>query len=225
MDILGRNSDTKEIAKKYGLDISTVKKIFQNREVIEEQFYKSPAMKKPRTCKYEIINDGLYTWFQSNNNLIITGDILKEKGKELARIHNVDGFTGSNGWLQKFKTRYNIKYKKFHGEAGESDHLSADIWKSQVVDFFGDFLDEDIFNLDETALFYKMCPNGTLTSTQGQLTGIKKDKSRVTLLIGSNILGDERKIIMIRKHLKPRCFKGKNISSNEYLQSQKAWMS
>uniref|UniRef100_A0A0N5BQ91 DDE-1 domain-containing protein n=1 Tax=Strongyloides papillosus TaxID=174720 RepID=A0A0N5BQ91_STREA len=71
----------------------------------------------------------------------------------------------------------------------------------------------------------QMCPNGTLTSTQGQLTGIKKDKSRVTLLIGSNILGDERKIIMIRKHLKPRCFKGKNISSNEYLQSQKAWMS
>uniref|UniRef100_A0A0K0FFG2 HTH CENPB-type domain-containing protein n=1 Tax=Strongyloides venezuelensis TaxID=75913 RepID=A0A0K0FFG2_STRVS len=218
MEILGKNGDEskEEISMKYGLDISTVKKIFQNREAIEKQFYKSPAMKKPRTCKYEVINNVLHMWFQSNSNLIITGDILKEKGKELARIHDIDGFTSSNGWLQKFKDRYNIKYKKFHGEAGKSDHLSASIWKNQVDDFLSDFLDKNILNLDETALFYKMCSNETLTSTQAQLTDIKKDKSSVTLLIENNILGYERKIIMVGKHLKPRCFKGKNISTNEY---------
>ena len=53
---------------------------------------------------------------------IITSDILKEKAHEiwqlLPQYSDVEEPKWSNGWLDRFKKRHNIKKYSNHGEAG-----------------------------------------------------------------------------------------------------------
>ncbi|UYV69802.1 hypothetical protein LAZ67_7000778 [Cordylochernes scorpioides] len=45
-----------------------------------------------------------------------------------------DNFEASNGWLEKFKARRNIAFKRLHGEAGSADANSVATWKGFVMD-------------------------------------------------------------------------------------------
>ena len=62
---------------------------------------------------------------------------------------------------------------------------------------------EDIFNADETGLFFRMLPNQTLATSVRK--GTKKDKERITLLLTANAAGTEKlKPIVIGKSAQPR---------------------
>ncbi len=70
----------------------------------------------------------------------------------------------------------------------------------------------DIYNFDETALFYRLKPNKTLASCR--IAGSKESKDRLTIGVCFNSTGtDKCKLVMIGKHEKPRCF-GKNFNSS-----------
>ena len=84
---------------------------------------------------------------------------------------------------------------------------------------------EDVYNADETGLFFRMTPDQTL-ATQA-VKGKKKDKARITVLLCTNATGtDKLKPLVIGKSAKPRCFK--NISKEnlgvKYEANKKAWM-
>src|SRR5258707_3441214 len=68
------------------------------------------------------------------------------------------------------------------------------------------YCDQDIFNMDETGLFWKLTPNRTLaTEARG---GGKKSKDRVTLALTVNGDGSEKlEPWIIGKSQNPRCFK------------------
>ena len=86
---------------------------------------------------------------------------------------------------------------------------------------------EDIYNVDETGLFYKLLPDRTYTFKGENCHGGKRSKERITLLLGSNMTGtDKLKPLVIGKAAKPRCFKGINIDSLPvlYRANAKAWM-
>ena len=56
----------------------------------------------------------------------------------------------SQGWLQKFKERFNIKFKKAHGEKLSADHDSAQDYTNDILPGIIEQYDErDIYNLDE----------------------------------------------------------------------------
>ena len=66
-----------------------------------------------------------------------------------------------------------------------------------------DYRLEDIFNCDETGLFWKMEPNRGLST--GPIRGIKQDKDRVTILLTCNSTGTEKlKPLFIHKFQTPR---------------------
>ena len=65
----------------------------------------------------------------------------------------------------------------------------------------------DVFNADETGLFYKAAPSGTLTVSGTHPTGDKTPKDRVTVLLLCNSTATEKKEYEIGKLKKPRCFK------------------
>ncbi|UYV69910.1 K02A2.6-like [Cordylochernes scorpioides] len=54
---------------------------------------------------------------------------LERKGYTLALKMGQDNFEASNGWLEKFKARRNIAFKRLHGEAGSVDANSVATWK------------------------------------------------------------------------------------------------
>ena len=71
---------------------------------------------------------------------------------------------------------------------------------------------EDIYNVDETGLFWKLAPNQGL-STQA-LPGKKKDKSRVSLVFCSNATGtDKVPIWMIGTARRPRTLQRVNFTA------------
>ena len=49
----------------------------------------------------------------------ISGPIIQEEALQIALKMNATGFTASNGWLEKWKIRHNIKQFRVAGEDGE----------------------------------------------------------------------------------------------------------
>ena len=81
--------------------------------------------------------------------------------------------------MSNFKTRYNLSKFKI---VGESASISAELVNaarersSKVIKAFANKHGwQNVFNLDETALFYKLLPSATLS--ESKVSGIKMDKS------------------------------------------------
>ena len=82
----------------------------------------------------------------------------------------------------------------------------------------------DIYNADETDLFYQLMPNKTL-ARKDDCAGMKKSKQRVTLLLGANMDGsDWLHPLLIGKFANPRCLKNVHSLPVTYKHGKKAWM-
>jgi len=70
------------------------------------------------------------------------------------------------------------------------------------------FSDQDVFNADETGLFYSLMPDKTLKFKDEKCIGGKLSNERVTVLVCANLLGTEkRQLFVIGEPKNPRCFK------------------
>ena len=50
------------------------------------------------------------------NNLPVNGTVVKEKAIGYAKELQIEGFTASNGWFERWKTRFNVSFKAIAGE-------------------------------------------------------------------------------------------------------------
>ena len=73
------------------------------------------------------------------------------------KLRKID-FLASNGWLESFRKRYLIDFKNLHVEAESADTVSASQYVSKLPEMCRVYRSEDIFNADETPLFYKALP-------------------------------------------------------------------
>ncbi len=74
-------------------------------------------------------------------------------------------------------------------------------WKSKLPDHLLGYSLKDIYNLDETGLFYRSLPDKSLTIRGKDCTGGKKSKDRLTCALIVNALGDVLKTTVIGKLL------------------------
>ena len=90
--------------------------------------------KIPRTSIYATVNKHLYEWYTlaCSKNIYPGGPQLIEKGLQIAAKLGVIGFKGSNGWLEKWKNKYNVKQLKVIGETGDVVCETIDSWKSKL---------------------------------------------------------------------------------------------
>jgi hypothetical protein len=90
----------------------------------------------------------------------------------------------------------------------------------------GGYEAKDIFNCDETGLFWLSRPNRTLALRAEQAKGTRKSKNRVTVLFICNADGSEKHPLIIIGRTQPRALTGKNLSSLSvtYAKQGKAWM-
>ncbi|UYV82887.1 hypothetical protein LAZ67_22001238 [Cordylochernes scorpioides] len=91
------------------------------------------TLKRDRDGEFPEIEEALFRWIRQANamKLAINGNILKEKAILLALKMGQDNFEASNDWLEKFKARRNIAFKRLHGEAGSVDANSVATWKGR----------------------------------------------------------------------------------------------
>ncbi|XP_057324247.1 tigger transposable element-derived protein 4-like [Microplitis mediator] len=88
-----------------------------------------------------------------------------------------------------------------------------------------DYEPKDIFNADETGLFFKCLPDKTLIFKNEKCYGGKHSKERLTILLATNMTGSEKlKPLVIGKSKKPRCFSGCKSLPLDYEANTIAWM-
>lgn len=140
----------------------------------------------------------------------LSTDLIKEKALSLFSIlkkekfkNETKEFHASAGWFEKFKKRTNLHNVRITGEA-------ADIYLKKIVEE-GGYSHEQIFNVDETELFWKRMPTKTfLAKSESSRTGYKAAKDR-TLLVGSNSKGNLKlKPMLVYRAQNPRALKGIN---------------
>ena len=87
---------------------------------------------------------------------------------------------------------------------------------------------KDIWNADETGLFWRALPNKSLSMKKGRCKGGKYAKQRITVLLIVNALGEKEPPIIIGRSLTPRCFKNvkdkRRSCGSYYYANKKAWM-
>ena len=93
----------------------------------------------------------------------------------------------------RFKARANYHNLKLQGEAASGDEKAA----SEFSKILADIITEEgysvyqVFNVDETGLFWKRVPNRTyIAKEEKSAPGHKVSKERLTLLLGGNAAGD-----------------------------------
>ena len=67
----------------------------------------------------EDVNELTWQWFGTgrSKNMIVSGPIIQAKALELASQQNLPDVKASNGWLERFRNRYNIMFKILSGES------------------------------------------------------------------------------------------------------------
>ena len=106
--------------------------------------------------------------------------MLKQKATELASAKGTE-FTPSDGWLSRWKTHHNVVYKKEQGEKQDADLGAACDWKKDILpEIVESFREDDIFNADETALYYRGLPDKGHCEKGFELTGGKKAQAAET---------------------------------------------
>ena len=178
--------------------------------------------------KYEDVSAALLKWFTSkmDQGAVINGPLMIEKAQSFAKDMGYEGFKCSQGWLTSFKERYNIKLRSIQGEEREMNISDVDAWHQTVwTEILQEYEAKDIYNCDESGLFYRILPNRTLAFKGQKCAGGKMSKERISIMFCSNMDGSDRvPLLCIGKAKNPRSFRGHLTLPTEYRANKKAWM-
>ncbi|CAB4481139.1 unnamed protein product [Rhizophagus irregularis] len=186
------------------IDRSTVSKIWQNREkwMAVLSTSQTACTFRHRSVQYPELDKALQIWTAQavTAGLPLTDMILQQKGIELAQMLNIgeNQIKFTNGWVYRFKKRNGLQRVKFSGEANSAPIETLPEERVRLRALLAKYDKEDIYNADETGLFFRMEPNQTLST--GAVAGRKMDKSRVSVLFCANATGSH-KIRPLLKHL------------------------
>lgn len=135
---------------------------------------------KSRTSEYA---DALCKWFRiaCSKNIFPGGPELTEKAKEIAIKLGKPNFKGSRGWLDKWKKRFNIKELKVCGESGDVEGATVESWKERLPEIVQGYEKDDIWNMDETGLFWRALADKGFGLKSKHCKGGKKMKQRLTI--------------------------------------------
>ncbi|GFT85323.1 tigger transposable element-derived protein 1 [Nephila pilipes] len=95
------------------------------------------------------------------------GDLLKQTPQTSIDEASEESFKASRGWFENFKKRTGIHSVVRHGEAASSDMKAAEDYIKTFSDLIKDqrYISQQVFNCDETGLFWKKMPNRTYNTS------------------------------------------------------------
>ncbi|GCC29776.1 hypothetical protein chiPu_0008218 [Chiloscyllium punctatum] len=137
-----------------------------------------------------------------------------------------DEFKASRRSFGNFKKRTGIHSVVMHGEAASSN-LDA---VAKFVKKFSEFVNIEVFDCDETGLFWKKNARRTyITKEEKSLPGHMPMKDRLTLLLCGNASGDCKiKPLLVYHSENPRVFKKNNVMKSKlnvmWSANIKAWV-
>lgn len=125
--------------------------------------------------------------------MAVNGLVLTVKANEIAKKLNITDFSGSYGWLDRFRNRHGVIYRKIHGESEAVDENSTTSWKETTLpNLFKDLSPENTYNADEFGLFFTLTPDKLLVIKDKTCHSGKLSKNRLTVLACSNWSGTDK---------------------------------
>ncbi|KAG0438146.1 CENP-B like protein 2 [Dictyocoela muelleri] len=154
------------------IDRRSVKRYCANEAKIRGAFVSNPQLRSiPRNIKYDIIDQKLKFWAAMvlEQGGFLSSMILQNKAPEIYKrfAPTIDDdeqdspveFKASKGWFDKFLKRHVISLKQFSGEGFETKNQDFNEFfflSKEKMEFYGE---DNVFNFDETGLFYKLSPS------------------------------------------------------------------
>ncbi|XP_050303768.1 tigger transposable element-derived protein 4-like [Anthonomus grandis grandis] len=217
------------VATEFDLSHSSVSTILKNKNKIKEAFNENLlGKKKLKLSQHPDIDQALLKWFKSQRSggTPISGPILQAKANNFGRIMGKVDLKCSESWIKRFRQRHKIVFGKISGGAASAPQGVRENWLTTVwAELRKGYKDVEIYNADETGLFYKLTPDKTLRFKGETCTGGKLSKERITVLVATNMTGsDKPKLIVIGKSRNPRCFKHIKTLPVVYKSNKKTWM-
>lgn len=85
------------------------------------------------------------------------------------------------------------------------------------------YLSSDIFNTNETGLYFRALPEHSYALKSEKAKGAKTNNERLTILCYASMNGEKRKLMVKGKSQNPRCFKGVKTLPVDYEANKNAW--
>jgi len=181
----------KQMATEMNIPASTLSTILQGEEKIRQQATDGMEGFRNRQTTFPKVDEALWTWCEHvmSSKGYLSDDVLTRKALQFAEGLGIDkdAFKASNGWLQRFKERHSLKLKTLHGEATTVSVGDIDTERERLQHLISQYDQDDVYNADETALFWRMAPTKTLSNTPR--SGEKVIKDRVSVMLGCNMTG------------------------------------
>ena len=186
--------------------------------------------KRPSASRWPALDEALHIWQQRHEDagFPMTGPLIQNKAVEywrkLPQYKNLPTPFFSEGWLSRFKQRHSIRYHTSYGESASVPTSIHDEMDAVRV-ICDQYQPNDVYNMDETGLYWRRMPNGGLSSKGSP--SYKKDKTRITLAVTTNATGSDRMPLWLIGTAKtPRALRNLNISALGcvWKWNRRAWM-
>ncbi|XP_023234398.1 tigger transposable element-derived protein 1-like [Centruroides sculpturatus] len=245
-----RGERTKNICLAMNMKSSTVCTILKMSEQIKKQYEsaigagKLHRLTKSRHSIFIEFEKFLVQWIDTHDylGLPLSSSLIKERAiqlfSELKEKKTAEGdttvkdieFKASSGWFDRFCTRSQIKNLKLYREVASDSTDAASAFPKELKKIIdkGGYTPHQIFNIDETGLFWKRMPSCTSISKEdARSKGYKASMDRLTLLLGGNCAGDIKlKPLLVYHSETPRALKriAKSSLPVMWRSNQKAWV-
>jgi hypothetical protein len=201
-------------------------KIINTYESLNKKFKNSAS--KVRSCEFKDIEEAVITWIRQKRaqRISLSSDVIRKTALSFAKSmgYNESDFKASDKWISGLKKRHNLLFTSLRGESDSVDQTVIDNWNQKLKEIINGYKPEDVYNFDETALFYKLMPNKSFVFDNESKKGQKQNKNRITIGCLTNADGSDRKLIIIGKSKNPRAFRNTKSLPLSYYSQTNAWM-
>ncbi|KAG0439470.1 Jerky like protein-like [Dictyocoela muelleri] len=154
----------------------------------------------------------------------LNGSIIKKLGSKISK--KIFPFFKLQMVVDRFKKRHALIFKNISGESNSADFSQVENFKSLLKDKLKQYGDENIFNCNETALYYKNPSRKSYVLSNENCKGIKAKNLRLFIMLTCSMGGGKLTPLIIGKSKCPRPLKNFDFKEVgvKYTHSPKAWM-
>ena len=208
----------RQLSKEFGVSQATITRFLKEESSLREDLSKgmSKNLKRRRMGKDANVERALVEWYwaEQAKGKVLTGPALKAKAEELGAEMGRE-FCATNGWLTRWKVRFNIKLKKAHDKGSSTGETNSEPGLfGALPGLLKGYGPGEIYSADKTSLLYRAAPDGSLDNSCQSVSGSQRVSEHIVVLCCANVTGkDKRKLLVIGKSKTPHCLKDPDVDN------------
>ena len=146
---------------------SCISRTLRNEEKYLSISWQDQEIRRTHVVTNEVLEEALVTWVlqKQHQRLVVSSEAIQEQGRRFAErlgLEKIPEF--SKGWVSTFCKRNVFRKFRQHGESGDAPINMPEVQatliaiKAEIASY--DL--KDVYNMDETGLFYNMPPDSTI---------------------------------------------------------------